>query len=337
MRWPFPRTAVVAAGSLLAVGAVSASALAVAQHPQPRRTTEHVVRACVDPFKGDALSLLGRRRRCPKGDYAVQWSARGPSGPRGPRGAGGPPGPAGPVGQRGPAGATGAPGPQGPQGAVGPRGLQGPEGPQGPQGPQGQAGPTGPQGAAGPAGTSVLSGTTAPTASTGAPGDFYIETGGTGSPLLFGPATGSAGSLSWGTGVSLVGPPGPTASAFASFDSSVPVTLTGTSQPVVSKAISPSFTGGSILVQASVTVAQDAGTAADVVTCYATDNNQTIGPPESAVLAPGSSTSASSTIALVAGGPNIGGQQSVAISCSTSVSASQPSVLTAALTVQAAG
>ena len=79
---------------------------------------------------------------------------------------------------------------------------------QGPAGPQGQQGATGATGATGPAGTSILSGANAPTASTGASGDFYVQTGGNGGPLLFGPASGSSPSLSWGTGTSLVGPQG---------------------------------------------------------------------------------------------------------------------------------
>jgi hypothetical protein len=55
----------------------------------------------------------------------------------------------------------------------------------------------------------VLSGTTNPTTTSPAdavPGDFYVDTA---TDTLYGPATGLPGQLSWGVGVSLIGPTGP--------------------------------------------------------------------------------------------------------------------------------
>ncbi len=111
-------------------------------------------------------------------------------------------GPTGPTGEIGPAGPTGEAGPTGPTGA---QGEAGPTGPQGAQGIQGVAGPTGEAGADG---TAVLSGTASPTGGDGADGDFYLDTD---DKLLFGPKTAGA----WGSGVSLVGPTGPTGEAGA--------------------------------------------------------------------------------------------------------------------------
>lgn len=65
----------------------------------------------------------------------------------------------------------------------------------------GATGPQGPAGAAGVNGKTVLNGTVDPVAGTGTNGDFYINTA---TNMLFGPKAGGA----WGTGTSLVGPPG---------------------------------------------------------------------------------------------------------------------------------
>ncbi|SEK17650.1 collagen-like domain-containing protein [Parapedobacter koreensis] len=85
-------------------------------------------------------------------------------------------------------------------------GATGPKGATGPAGPRGATGPAGPTGATGAAGSKILSGTTAPAASLGANGDFYIdrELGN-----LYGPKTNNA----WGTPVSLKGPKGDTGNA----------------------------------------------------------------------------------------------------------------------------
>jgi hypothetical protein len=175
--------------------------------------------------------------RGPQGEPGPQGAAGAP-GIQGPVGPAGPEGPAGPVGPQGLAGPTGAEGPAGPQGLTGPQGpqgLQGLTGPPGPQGPQGLPGPqglTGPQGLPGPQGLiglqgltgpagpqglqgipgvngtdglpgqpgkTLLSGATDPAATTGAEGDFYLNTT---AYLIFGPKTASG----WGSGASLVGP-----------------------------------------------------------------------------------------------------------------------------------
>jgi hypothetical protein len=94
-------------------------------------------------------------------------------------------------------------GPAGPQGLQGPQGVQGIAGPQGPIGLTGATGLTGPQGVAGTNGTAVLNGNSNPLTTTGANGDFYINTA---TNTLFGPKASGA----WPTGVSLVGPTGAT-------------------------------------------------------------------------------------------------------------------------------
>jgi hypothetical protein len=138
------------------------------------------------------------------GDWSdgVQFArgATGPTGPAGPQGPVGPAGPQGPQGQTGPAGATG---PAGPQGVQGPQGPQGETGPAGPQGPAGPIGPTGATGPTGPSGRTVLNGAGAPSAGTGADGDFYIDTT---TALIYGPKASGA----WPAGVSLIGPAGAT-------------------------------------------------------------------------------------------------------------------------------
>jgi len=102
-------------------------------------------------------------------------------------------GPAGPVG------------PQGPAGAAGPAGVAGATGSAGAQGAIGPAGATGAQGSTGTAGTNgntVWNGTGAPSAATGANGDFYLDTA---ANRFYGPKAAGA----WpGSSVSLVGPTG---------------------------------------------------------------------------------------------------------------------------------
>jgi hypothetical protein len=88
-------------------------------------------------------------------------------------------------------------------GIQGPQGVQGIAGPQGPIGLTGATGLTGPQGVAGTNGTAVLNGNSNPLTTTGANGDFYINTA---TNTLFGPKASGA----WPTGVSLVGPTGAT-------------------------------------------------------------------------------------------------------------------------------
>lgn len=61
-------------------------------------------------------------------------------------------------------------------------------------------------GPAGPAGTGVLTRAGAPAPTTGVPGDLYIDTV---TDTFYGPATGSLGSLDWGSGVSIIAVPRP--------------------------------------------------------------------------------------------------------------------------------
>ncbi|MFM7628477.1 MAG: hypothetical protein ACKO44_03090 [Algoriphagus sp.] len=167
----------------------------------------------------------------------------GPQGPIGLTGATGATGPQGLVGPSGATGATGTPGATGADGRTvlngtsnptsttgtngdfyintsantlfGPKAngawplgvsMVGPQGSTGATGPAGASGITGLTGAAGAAGVdgrTVLNGTSNPTSSTGANGDFYINTS---TNTLFGPK----GSGVWPSGISLVGPQGAT-------------------------------------------------------------------------------------------------------------------------------
>ena len=115
-------------------------------------------------------------------------------------------GPAGPAGAQGTSGAQGTAGPAGSTGVAGVAGVAGPVGPQGPIGATGATGAKGDTGAAGQtliAGKAVLYGTTAPAASLGVDGDFYINTA---SYLLYGPKAAGVWPVA---GVNLVGPQGP--------------------------------------------------------------------------------------------------------------------------------
>lgn len=80
-------------------------------------------------------------------------------------------------------------------------GATGPAGAAGPTGAQGPVGPAGPAGTNGTNGSVIYSGTTVPGSTTGAVGDFYLNTA---TSLFYGPKTSSG----WGTGFSLKGAAG---------------------------------------------------------------------------------------------------------------------------------
>ena len=84
---------------------------------------------------------------------------KGPQGPKGDTGATGPQGPQGIQGETGPQGPQGL---KGDTGDTGPQGETGPRGPQGEQGPQGEIGPQGPQGLQGEIGPKGDTGDTGP-------------------------------------------------------------------------------------------------------------------------------------------------------------------------------
>jgi len=90
----------------------------------------------------------------------------------------------------------------------------------GPQGLQGEQGETGEQGAPGPDGSVILSGTTAPTASLGKNGDYYLNKT---TSALYGPKTSSG----WGDPINLKGTAGATGSAGSTI-------LSGTTAPAAS-------------------------------------------------------------------------------------------------------
>jgi hypothetical protein len=119
--------------------------------------------------QGSVSLLTDTQGSCPTGSQEVSWDIEGPPGPPGPQGA------------QGPQGKTGA------TGATGQTGAIGPEGPQGPPGTNG---------------ATILSGSGTPSSSTGAVGDFYLDTT---SETLYGPKA-SSGWPSSGTG--LIGPQG---------------------------------------------------------------------------------------------------------------------------------
>ena len=118
------------------------------------------------PTSGQALVFNGTKWVAASvGGTAGPAGPQGPAGPAGatgPQGPAGPTGASGAAGVQGPAGPTGATGPIGPQGPVGATGPQGPAGPTGatgtigPQGLPGLIGATGATGPAGPAGASPL-------------------------------------------------------------------------------------------------------------------------------------------------------------------------------------
>lgn len=215
--------------SLLAAGAIFATAIGVMASAKPavKAAAPAIIHACTN-IHTHVVSLASPG--CAKGESGLFWNRqgqKGDTGPRGPKGATGARGPRGYMGIAGPAGAVGPAGAAGQIGLTGPAGPTGPQGPMGPggtgpMGPMGPAGPAGAAGATGSAGTngsngangtngtdglSVLSGFGMPSASQAGAvaGDFYIDTA---TSALYGPATGSAGSLAWGAGVSLKGPQG---------------------------------------------------------------------------------------------------------------------------------
>ncbi len=85
-------------------------------------------------------------------------------------------------------------------------GAAGPKGDTGDKGSTGAVGPAGPAGANGTAGSIIYSGTTAPVATKGAIGDYYLDTA---TGLLYGPKTTNG----WGNGLSLKGATGATGAA----------------------------------------------------------------------------------------------------------------------------
>ncbi|WP_405019568.1 collagen-like protein [Kitasatospora sp. NBC_00070] len=128
----------------------------------------------------------------------------GPQGEQGPAGATGATGPPGATGATGPQGTAGATGAQGPQGNPGATGATGAQGPKGDTGNTGTTGATGSTGAAGTNGTAVLNGSGSPSSGTGANGDFYIDTSGSGFIVVWGPKA----SGSWpGSGIKMAATP----------------------------------------------------------------------------------------------------------------------------------
>jgi hypothetical protein len=282
----------------------------------------------------------------------------GPRGPQGPAGASGAPGSNGPIGLTGARGATGPMGPPGPRGPAGPmgtrgatgaRGLMGPMGPAGPTGatgPAGAIGPTGPQGPAGTNGTNgttILSGTTTPSSSLGAVGDFYLDTA---AAKLYGPKTSSG----WpATGVSLVGPqgpagpagpPGPTAVSYTQ-SSGPPVSVTQANTELLSTTIDPSFSTGSLIINAAVDLQVNQGGSAADVGCwvlYPAFGRGFESLPGIVSVAPTATTPGQAVDTVVLGIPNQGGSQTISLWCSYSNPGGGPvSATSSTLTVMAGG
>ena len=128
---------------VLAVGALTSTALAFATGRNPLGLHNGIVTACVEHGSLKVSGCSARSRR-------LSWGIRGPVGPRGPGRMSGTPGTPGAVGATGTRGDTG---PKGQTGATGSTGATGASGPQGPAGPAGSVGPAGPAGSVGATGS----------------------------------------------------------------------------------------------------------------------------------------------------------------------------------------
>jgi hypothetical protein len=192
--------------------------------------SSRIITSCVDRKSG-AMRYVSSGR-CRTTELSVSWNVQGPTGPKGSTGDQGNQGLQGPRGATGESSNTIRSGAAAPSNSTGSDGdfyietttnkIYGPKAagawPSGISlvGPTGAAGATGAIGATGPAGpagsssstqlNTILSGASVPSNSSGADGDFYIETS---TNKIYGPKAGG----SWPTGVSLVGPTGATGTA----------------------------------------------------------------------------------------------------------------------------
>lgn len=214
-----------------------------------------------------------------------ETGSQGPTGQTGPQGPNGPTGSQGPAGATGPQGATGATGPQGPVGPAGATGTSGLSVLSGTSTPtptesgavagdfyldtatQTLYGPAststgglawgsgaslvGPQGSAGTNGTGVLTSDTGSPPPNAVVGDYYIDDQNPQDPVLYGPAQGSGSSLSWGSGVPLVGPSGTGASA--NLDAIVTPPLNNGGSTLLQVTITPAFSG-TLMMEAGLSV-----------------------------------------------------------------------------------
>lgn len=124
---PARKQIVLTGASILTMAAIAIGGIALAS--DAHRAT-HSIHACVSRANGE----IRIARHCTRGERALTWNRRGPSGQTGiagPRGSAGPSGPAGPSGSPGPSGPAGPSGSPGPSGPPGPTGSPGPSGPPG--------------------------------------------------------------------------------------------------------------------------------------------------------------------------------------------------------------
>jgi hypothetical protein len=135
-------------------------------------------------------------------------------------------------------------------------------------------------GTAGANGTAVLTSTTGSPPSNAVAGDYYIDVSNPNAPVLYGPAQLNNGSLTWPSGVPLVGPPGPTAGAAANASDASPVTLgappaTGFTPPtsVVKASVTPTSTG-TLMMTASVDFLNTASSGVESPQCGFAVNGQ---------------------------------------------------------------
>lgn len=185
---------------------------------------------------------------------------------------------------------------RGPAGPTGPTGPIGPTGPTGPTGSTGVAGPTGPTGATGPMG---LQGPTGPTGATG--------------------PTGPTGAT------------GPSYSVYDDDNISAPQSLPSSYTSVATATISPSFSGGNLLVQFTIYFAE--ASTSSIVNCHLEDTSSGANGPQGVLEL--SSNIQAGTLSLVGGFPNAGGSQTIAAGCLAD--SGQPEFLSYGLTIIAAG
>ena len=266
--------------AIATVGVLTASVSAwAATHTSHETKPQEVIRACVNPRQANALHLL-THGACPVGQRLLTWNVVGQPGTPGPQGLPGPSGQAGPPGAAGPQGAAGATGLRGAAGTNGLSVLSGTAAPT-PTEPGAVAGDfyldtatqslygpatattgglawgsgmslVGPQGSAGSNGTGILTSGTGSPPPNAVAGDYYIDDQNPQDPVLYGPAQGSGGSLSWGSGVPLVGPSGTGVSAILNNIVTPPLRST-TFAHLLQVTITPAFSG-TLMMQAGLSV-----------------------------------------------------------------------------------
>jgi hypothetical protein len=265
--------------AIATVGVLTASISPwAATHTSHETKPQEVIRACVNPRQANALHLL-THGACPVGQRLLTWNVVGQPGTQARKGPPARPGRRDPrerLGRR----AAGAPGLRGTAGANGLSVLSGTATPT-PTEPGAVAGDfyldtatqslygpatastgglawgsgvslVGPQGSAGTNGTGVLTSDTGSPPLNAVAGDYYIDDQNPQDPVLYGPAQGRGSSLSWGSGVPLVGPSGTGVSATLNAIITPPLS-SNTFSHLLQATITPAFSG-TLMMQAGLSV-----------------------------------------------------------------------------------